>query len=228
MIKLRGKKPRPKNIEICLATGRERIYYRVGKGPRVRLPGPLNSTAFMEAYELARTGQHDLIAPIDPPHSLKQTEEEVERRLLTAIKTCRSRAARKGWKFDIDTDWAMSLLKAQEYRCSLTGILFLSKFRGKTKVHPYTPSIDRIDSKQGYTKGNTRIVVFAINAMMMDWGETTFAQVAKAYRTNSIKKRSLQTAHLYDSPAHDFEGNNINNLDGEERPMVGGTVKRQV
>jgi hypothetical protein len=52
----------------------------------------------------------------------------------------------------------------------------------RTKISPYAPSLDRIDCRKGYTKDNVRIVVYALNVMLMDWGEVVFSRVAASYR----------------------------------------------
>lgn len=184
-------KRRVRNIEVSHRHGSEAIYYRIGKGPRVRLPGPLYSEAFYAAYALAEQNRIEEIPRIQRPRSKKWTEGKVEERLLTALKTCRARAINRGLAFDLDAEWLRDQLVKQRYRCALTGIQFLSQFSKKTKVHPFAPSIDRIVPALGYTRANTRVVVFAVNAMMMDWGEELFAQVARAYRSHRIKRNAL-------------------------------------
>ncbi len=44
----------------------------------------------------------------------------------------------------------------------------------------------RIDSSKGYEKGNVRIVVFAANVMMLDWGLDVFEKVSKEYNQNIL------------------------------------------
>ena len=51
-----------------------------------------------------------------------------------------------------------------------TGIRFYAEFDVTGRFHPYAPSLDRIDPKRGYTPDNVRLVVFAINTMLLDWG----------------------------------------------------------
>lgn len=219
MLKLRGAKIRPKNIEICRKTGTEKIYYREAKGPRVRLPGPLHSAAFRAAYDVVKAGYPNAIPQLEGPKSPRYAETETRRRLSVALKSCQARAAKRGWAFELDAAWLDEQLAQQGYCCALTGIPFFTRFRGKTKVHPFTPSIDRINSKHGYTRANARLVVFAVNAMMMDWGEEVFAQVARAYR-------GRQTAQRYNFPAQQMKINEINCLGDKNGRVVGGTVKR--
>jgi hypothetical protein len=188
------------DLEVSSRRGTEYIYYRVGKGLRVRLPGPVGSQQFHEAYALARDNRAGEIPKIAPPSSRPQSEERVEARLLVSLKTCRIRAQRRGLAFDLDAHWLQEKLLEQDFKCLLTGIRFMSKFEGRTKVHPFTPSIDRIVPALGYTRENSRIVIFAINAMMMDWGEELFAQVCKSYRSNGTKNRDLRPRSKVISP----------------------------
>ena len=44
-----------------------------------------------------------------------------------------------------------------------------------------SPSIDRIDPKKGYVYENVRIVAFAVNASMGNWGEAKFRQIMKKW-----------------------------------------------
>jgi hypothetical protein len=57
------------------------------------------------------------------------------------------------------------------------------------RFHPYAPSIDRINPKRGYTPDNVRLVVFAINTMLLDWGPTVLERVASAYAYRKNKTR---------------------------------------
>ncbi|HYA74262.1 MAG TPA: hypothetical protein VEF36_14015, partial [Roseiarcus sp.] len=55
---------------------------------------------------------------------------------------------------------------------------------------------DRIDTKGGYTKSNVRIVCFAVNVMLMDWGTQVLDRVLSHYRAHKRTKlkRSIPTA----------------------------------
>ena len=51
---------------------------------------------------------------------------------------------------------------------------------GNEKKHPMQPSIDRIDSTQGYEPANVRMVALAVNYCMSHWGEQVFLRIAAA------------------------------------------------
>lgn len=193
-------KRRFKNIIVERRNGREAVYFRIQKGPRVRLPGPVGSPAFVVAYSQASQCYPKTLPPIERPSSSDMAKQEAIDRIYVAVKTCRNRAKRKGWACDVDEEWAVAQITKQEFRCALTGIAFFSKFLKKTKVHPFTPSIDRIDSSSGYTKENVRIVCFAVNAMMMDWGKDLFDQIAKAYRHSELKRNKISPSTDISSP----------------------------
>jgi hypothetical protein len=72
--------------------------------------------------------------------------------------------------------------------CEATGIPFeLEALRGWN-----TPSYDRIDSSLGYTKQNTRLVLFALNAACGTWGEQKVVQIYSAI----LKKRTEKSNAL--------------------------------
>lgn len=67
--------------------------------------------------------------------------------------------------------------------CAVTGIPFdLRPFEAKRsgkRCNPFAPSIDRIDSNQGYTDENTRVVVWQFNHMK---GELTDVELLEVCR----------------------------------------------
>lgn len=65
-----------------------------------------------------------------------------------------------------------------------------------SKINPYSPSLDRIDTSRGYTKDNVRLVVYAVNIMLMDWGESIFARVVNGYRYACGQKRNIYALTL--------------------------------
>lgn len=91
-------------------------------------------------------------------------------------KNAKVRAGSKGLPFTLTkAAIARKLLKGT---CELTGIQFEQSVTGR---HPFTPSIDRVDYKKGYSDGNIRLVIFAINAARGDWGDEVLRQVCEAY-----------------------------------------------
>ena len=94
---------------------------------------------------------------------------------------CKSRAKAQGLEFALDIDWLM----AQPFMCAVTGSKFVTPARGHG---PLAPSLDRIDSKKGYTKDNVRLVVLWYNIAKREWDDLEIQDfIISAAKT--IKKR---------------------------------------
>ena len=86
----------------------------------------------------------------------RRSRTSVEARARAMLRTSQTRARSKGWDFDLDLPWILDRLLRG--RCEATG-LELSLVEHPTAYrHPRSPSVDRLDSKGGYTKGNCQIV----------------------------------------------------------------------
>lgn len=84
------------------------------------------------------------------------------------INNAKNRSKKRGQKavrwdqsqqFTIDREYIHDLAKAQGYRCALSGIPLV--FQSK---HPWTASLDRIDTFRGYVPGNVRWVIGRFNS----------------------------------------------------------------
>lgn len=67
----------------------------------------------------------------------------------------------------------MSLYENQEQKCALTGTPF------DTSSEIARPSLDRIDSKRGYTTDNIQLVIFSVNRCKGDLSEVTFIKLCR-------------------------------------------------
>jgi len=65
--------------------------------------------------------------------------------------------------------------------CQRTGLPFDLRPPVASKRHPFSPSLDRIDGREGYVTGNVRVVVSAFNVARNEWGDEVFEAVARAY-----------------------------------------------
>ena len=75
--------------------------------------------------------------------------------------------------FDVTIEFIAELFKEQDYRCALTGIpLEFPEVGLKIDV-----SIDRIDSKLGYTKDNVQLVHKDINMMKQQYDNDYFIEM---------------------------------------------------
>lgn len=70
-------------------------------------------------------------------------------------------------------------------RCELTGVWFNNKI-GASVRNPWSPTIDRIDSSKPYTKDNCRLVCYAINTAISEWGEDVFKVMINGYLTCKV------------------------------------------
>lgn len=78
----------------------------------------------------------------------------------------RDRARRKNLEFDITLDYLMYLWNKQQGKCALSGIKMTTVlYDGRI---PTNVSLDRIDTKKGYTMDNVQLVCMAVNQMKND------------------------------------------------------------
>jgi len=71
--------------------------------------------------------------------------------------------------------------------CAVTGIPFSNDVPEGAKWAPFSMSVDRIDSKQGYHYENCRIVCLLVNLAMNNWGASAMVRVAKAMLLKELK-----------------------------------------
>lgn len=170
--------------------GIQRYYFRRIGEHRFALPSVPGSPEFVAAYNEAMAKALPARPRLPRPSKMGEYLRMIERALYRGIGRAKSRGKLKSMPFDLDMEWALAEAKKQKYRCAITGIVFFEQKKTGSKCDPFAPSFDRIDPSKGYTKDNVRIVVFAVNAMMMDWGLGVFAVVAQAYQN----KRSLRAS----------------------------------
>jgi hypothetical protein len=97
------------------------------------------------------------------------------------VLAAKHRAKKKGLEFDIDVNFITELLITQEYKCKYSGVLLNTTEIGSETnfLNPNTLSIDRLDSKKGYTRDNVVLVTAIVNSMKNDLSETDFMNVIK-------------------------------------------------
>jgi hypothetical protein len=162
--------------------GKPLYYFRNGNGARIRLPDDPKSAVFREAVKTAAVSGLSVYQPVRRPSFDQKRRREVGLTIERIIKGARGRAKARCLPFDIEAAWVYALAEEQEFRCKLTAIPFYMESSVNRKIDPYSPSLDRIDCSLGYTRANTRLVIYAINIMLSDWGEEVFARVANGYR----------------------------------------------
>ena len=101
-------------------------------------------------------------------------------------------AAKRGKAFSVTVKQYMNIVKFAAGRCQVTGIPFSCiKINGSSR-RPYYPSIDRIDSKKGYTKDNIRVVTVAYNFACNEWGDSPLLEIARRLHCKDGYKKQLE------------------------------------
>lgn len=93
-------------------------------------------------------------------------------------------AKQRGINFDMTMGDMLLLVSTANGRCMLTGIEFEFAYIGHHKKRPWAPSLDRIDSDNGYSLTNCRLVCAAVNLAMNEWGEEPLRRIARALVRN--------------------------------------------
>ena len=112
-----------------------------------------------------------------PGQNIDQLENSLKNSFLSRMRD----AKKSGITFSIKLDEITEVAAANQWRCQVTGIPFSLTKPDASKRRPYSPSIDRINPADGYTKDNTRIVCLAVNLAMNEWGDEVVSQISQAW-----------------------------------------------
>ena len=116
--------------------------------------------------------------------------EEMFRMARDKIRFLKSRCRKKNLEFNLDMDDVLFFYSLKY--CELTGIELIDAPDGMTKVRFNNRTLDRIDNKQGYIKGNILVICHSANklkAKYEDPGHKEFE--APADRVLDIVKQQL-------------------------------------
>lgn len=103
--------------------------------------------------------------------------------LFTKIK---SRAKRLNRDFNLTKEFLKDLYQKQNGICSVTGMLFSDEKYNDCKRKPFSPSLDRINSKLGYTQDNVRFVCSMVNSAIGEFGDKLFDKMCREYVKNTV------------------------------------------
>lgn len=119
------------------------------------------------------------------PGYMKVYQKEWNRKNFAAylLKATRGRAKQRGHRFTLTKEWVVRKLALG--KCEQTNVPFSYDFKVK---HPFRPTIDRINSKLGYTAKNCQMVCCIFNLAKSNWGNETVWQMI---RTAKRKMRKL-------------------------------------
>ncbi len=109
---------------------------------------------------------------------LWQGKNLIRVRLLAA----KDRAKKKNLEFDIDEEFILELLEKQNYKCKYSNMILDIENIGSNNsfLNNSTLSIDRIDSKKGYTKDNVVLATAIVNSMKNELSQSEFFNIIKA------------------------------------------------
>lgn len=119
----------------------------------------------------------DVAIPQIPMHEIADALPTWGKRLLN---TSKKRAASLGMEHTLTPLDLWKLIRRADGKCMMTGIPF-DFAKSEDHYHrPFMPSLDRIRSDRGYTRGNVRLTCVAVNVAMKQWGEGVILQIARA------------------------------------------------
>lgn len=106
----------------------------------------------------------------------------IEGRAMAMVSNSKYHSPSRGLEHDIVYEDVLELFHKQEMKCALTKIDF---DMNSGKGNPFSPSIDRIDSSRGYHKDNIRLVCYAVNIGLSNFGTDTYVYICKAVAENN-------------------------------------------
>jgi|GEM_PF-1543446 len=177
----RPNKPLPEHVHAVTSKGREYFYFQMGRstpfaGPRIKLVNPWNYEEISNAHRSSgltyRGG-----SPTD-------WKAEINRVFTSA----RIRARTQAMEFGIDRRSLTDILEEQEYRCAISRLYFDHTGYESCHAKPFAMSIDRVDTRLGYTSRNVRLVCLIVNVALGQWGLPAVERMAAAVASESRRK----------------------------------------
>lgn len=146
------------------------------------------------------------------------------------VSSARDRAKAKGLPLDITFQEIQDRVTAGF--CEATGIPF-----NLTVVRAWnSPSLDQIEPGKGYTRDNTRVVIYAYNVMANVWGEPRILEVSTAIleqrKRNSndlslrLAERLKATIDLNGSPEYELTWRDVVTTSGHQYSRLAASARR--
>ena len=181
-----------KNVDkITTRHGKTVYYYRPERGTRIKLLHAPDHPDFGKHYEAAVNEWTEMQIHKRTQLTNEHEKRRLEKMLIDRVKNAKARDKKHGRESNITGEWAVDLLRSQNYKCAVTGISFFET-ANKWRVNPFHPSLDRLDNTKGYMMDNVRLVLLAVNMMRLDWGDSVFDCIANAY----VRNRHPQTVGI--------------------------------
>lgn len=103
-----------------------------------------------------------------------------DKRIQQLIRTSRNSAKLKGIEFELEAEVIFAMITVQGNKCALTGMDFTWDWGGEYRANPFAPSIDRRDSRKGYTYDNIQIVCHIVNVAKNEFPQEIFDRMCRA------------------------------------------------
>lgn len=121
----------------------------------------------------------------------RNAETSLEKYLASIATGARNRSRKRGLPCEVTTEFLMELYTKQEGKCARTNqVLELSNPSAYKRVAPNTISIDRKDSRLGYTKDNVELVTHFFNSAKNDNTYEDLYELCKLYVRNYEERLS--------------------------------------
>jgi hypothetical protein len=154
-------------IQYLTTQKNEQGYFKLKFGPKSWIEKS-NKTA--TAWQKANKDIHN-------KRNLEQRYASPRQRAVSMLTGARNRANKKGFECSLTKIWIIH--KLENGFCELSGIPFDFSRPTKSNFNPLSPSIDRIDSKKGYTFDNCRVILTALNVALSEYGLDLYLEIAK-------------------------------------------------
>lgn len=151
-------------------------------GPRTYKDGTIgykwcNPESFARRNEMSRTW-----AARNPEKEIRRNEarkHKKPRKTTMLYLSAKARAEKRGLEFTLTREWVQQ--KVDAGFCEVSGIPFsISDGHAYRRPHDFSPSIDKIDPKKGYTPENCQMVVWIYNRAKGDTSHENLMSLAKA------------------------------------------------
>ncbi len=94
--------------------------------------------------------------------------------------SAKDRARRKNIPYELSPDIIRMICETQHLKCDLTDIVFDFSSDKRFKSRPFAPSLDRIDTKKGYTLDNIQMVCVIVNRAKNEYSQELFDKICEA------------------------------------------------
>lgn len=108
----------------------------------------------------------------------KEKYTDYKKKIYEMYAGAKSRSKRDNRDFDITLGFLEELWDQTNGHCYLSGRKFVWG-PGPDRISKDAPTIDRIDSSKGYTKGNIRLITYQLNIAINKYGLDSFMELAK-------------------------------------------------